>query len=35
MNMTENEILLIRITTLDGHEYEFYKAGWSIIITKK
>ena len=23
------------ITTLDGHKYEFYKAGWSIIITKK
>lgn len=23
------------ITTLDGHKYEFNKAGWSIIITKK
>lgn len=23
------------ITTLDGHKYEFYKAGWSIIVTKK
>jgi hypothetical protein len=24
-----------RITTLDGHKYEFNEAGWSIIITKK
>lgn len=24
-----------RITTLDGHKYEFNNAGWSIIITKK
>lgn len=23
------------ITTLDGHKYEFNKAGWSIIITQK
>lgn len=23
------------ITTLDGHKYEFNKAGWSIILTKK
>ena len=23
------------ITTIDGHKYEFYKAGWSIILTKK
>jgi len=24
-----------RITTLEGHKYEFNKAGWSIILTKK
>ena len=23
------------ITTLDGHKYEFNKAGWSIILTQK
>lgn len=23
------------ITTLDGHQYSFNKAGWSIIVTKK
>lgn len=26
---------MFRITTLDGHKYEFNKAGWSIIVTKK
>lgn len=26
---------MLSVTTLDGHEYEFNTAGWSIIITKK